>query len=158
MSVDANGKRVHDTLVENLKEVSEMIKRTGDRMTVVLGATVTGFGLIVKLDDSKSTGWAVVLLVCSMIFLIATFVSAIIGLFPKRGEQPGSTDVDVLWADFVAVSPECALANSMNDLCKVLRQRREINIKMNWWFRITLISATLTLIAVAVSEAISSMG
>jgi uncharacterized membrane protein YdfJ with MMPL/SSD domain len=96
MSVDANGKRVHDTLVENLKEVSEMIKRTGDRMTVVLGATVTGFGLIVKLDDSKSTGWAVVLLVCSMIFLIATFVSAIIGLFPKRGEQPGSADVDVL--------------------------------------------------------------
>ena len=158
MSVEANGKRVHDTLVENLKEISEMIKRTGDRMTVVLGATVTGFGLIVKLDDSKSTGLAFVLLISSMIFLIVTFGSAIIGLFPKKGEQPGSTDVHALWSDFVAVSPENAIANSLNDLCRVLRQRRDINIRMNWWFRFTLISATLTLISVALSEAFSSLG
>jgi uncharacterized membrane protein YdfJ with MMPL/SSD domain len=158
MSIEANGKRVHDTLVENLKEISEMIKRTGDRMTVVLGATVTGFGLIVKLDDSKSTGLAFALLISSMIFLIVTFISAIIGLFPKKGEQPGSTEIDTLWADFVEVSPESALANSLNDLCRVLRQRRDINIRMNWWFRFTLISATLTLISVAVSEAIASMG
>ncbi len=157
MSVEVNGKRVHDTLVENLKEISEMIKRTGDRMTVILGATVTGFGLIVKLDDSTSTGWAFATLISSMIFLIATFVTAIVGLFPKKGEQPGSTDIDTLWADFVAVSPENALANSLNDLCRVLRQRREINIKINWWFRITLINATLTLVSVAASEAISSM-
>ena len=158
MSVEANGKRVHDTLVENLKEISEMIKRTGDRMTVVLGATVTGFGLIVKLDDSKSTGLAFVLLISSMIFLIVTFGSAIIGLFPKKGEQHGSTDVHALWSDFVAVSPENAIANSLNDLCRVLRQRRDINIRMNWWFRFTLISATLTLISVALSEAFSSLG
>jgi hypothetical protein len=158
MSVEANGKRVHETLVENLKEISEMIKRTGDRMTVVLGATVTGFGLIVKLDDSKSNGMAFLLLILSMVFLIVTFVSAIIGLFPKKGEQPGSTDVDTLWADFVAVSPENALANCLNDLCRVLRQRRDINIRINWWFRFTLISATFTLICVAVSEAISSLG
>lgn len=157
MSIEENAKRAYEIISENLKEVSEMIKRTGDRMTVVLGATITGFGLIVKLDDSKSTGLALGLLCFSIFCLVCTFVAAIVGLFPKKGEQPGSTDVDSIWADLVAVAPEIAFANSINDLCRVIRQRRDLNIKMNWWFRITLIFAVLTLSCCAISEAVASM-
>jgi hypothetical protein len=158
MVLDKNGKLVYESLKDNYKEISEINKRTGDRMIVVLGATITGFGLIVKLDDRAVVGWAAIFLVISIVAILVCFTTTVMGLFPKKGEQPGSTDVDFLWAEYVAVSEEAALANSMSDLCRVIKQRRSTGIRMNGWFRLTIISAAVALLFVALSEAIVSRG
>lgn len=158
MAIDEQGKMAYATLTENLREISEMIKRTGDRMTVVLGATVTGFGLIIRLNDNSATGWSLVFLSASILFLVLTFLSTVIGLSPKQGEQPGSTDVDEIWANFISVPAESALANSMNDVCRVIQQRRAVNMRMNFWFRVTIVCAAVALMCVAIGKAMFSVG
>ncbi len=158
MISEKNGKLVYETLKDNYKEISEINKRTGDRMIVVLGATITGFGLIVKLNDRSVVGWAEFCLVLSIVSISTCFTATLMGMFPKKGEQPGSTDIDFLWSEYVDISEEAALANSMNDLCRVIKQRRLTGIRMNVWFQITIIAAAVSLVFVALSEAIVSRG
>ena len=156
MSDPENAKLALNMLNANYREISEINKRTGDRTTIVLGATVTAFGLIVKLSDGPVSGWSLFFLCTALCGLTACFFSAVITLFPKAGEQPGSTDVDFLWDEYVNVDQEAAYANTMSDICRVLKLRRNIGLRMSWWFRCVIVSGAFTLICVALSEATSA--
>jgi hypothetical protein len=155
MSVSGNAKLVLELMKDNYKEVTEINKRLCDRMTIVLGLTVTGFGLIIKMDDKSHTMWSSLFLGVSLAGLALCFLTAIRGLFPKRGEQPGKCDVDFLWAEYVAVDEEAAFANVLNDICVVLKSRREVGVKMAWWFRTEISMSALTVLSVSVSELIT---
>jgi hypothetical protein len=156
MSNEPQIRLVMERLNRNLDECTEMIKRTGDRILVILGATIAAFGLIVRLSDIPSSGCALWLLLGSSVTLSVCFIAAIIGLMPKSGIQPGSTDVDELWRD-VAVDLDSAAANIMNDVCNVIRDRRRTNERMVWWLRILLIAASITLALVALSQVMASL-
>lgn len=151
-----NAKLAIEVLRKNHQEQSEINKRTGDRTTIVLGATVTSFGLLIKLSDGPSTGLSLLALILSIVSLSFCFIVAIYTLFPKKGEQPGSTDIDFIWGEYVEVLPESAYANTMNDLCRVIRVKREIGQKMSQGFRCVILSSGVTLLLVALSEALAA--
>ena len=151
-----NAKLALETLTANYREISEINKRTGDRTTIVLGATVTAFGLIVKLSDGPLSGWSLFFLCTAIVCLAGCFFFAVATLFPKKGEQPGVTDVDGIWKEYVCVTRESAYANTMSDLCRVLRLRRETGKKMARMFKWTIVFGALSLICASCSELISA--
>lgn len=155
MSDPENMKMALEMVNANYREITEINKRTGDRTTIILGATVTAFGLIAKLSDGPTAGGSLLFLCLALIGLAACFFSAVVALFPKAGEQPGSTDVDFLWKEYVLVDRASAYANTMNDLCRVLRLRRETGIKTSYWFRCVILSGAFTLVCISISEALS---
>lgn len=152
----SNSKLVIDTLRDNFREVTEIGKRFGDRMTILMGITATGFGLLVKLSDKQVNGVSVLLLIAAVVGLLCCFGIAALAMFPKKSLQPGSTDVDFLWAEYVARDPEQAEANVIADICHALRHRRNDCDRLSYWFRIQIIVAGFTLLCVVISELISA--
>lgn len=145
-------KLVLDRLSKNLDEMTELIKRTGDRVILVLGATATAFGLIMRMSPPPQSDLAIGLVILAIASLASCFVIAILALMPKEGEQPGSTDVDEIWEHLITKDMEAAAANAMNDLCRVIRHRRTTNERMNRWFTLLLFVSGLTLALVSSSQ------
>lgn len=152
----ANSKLVIDTLKDNYREAVEIGKRFGDRMTILMGITATGFGLLIKLTDKPVTGCSMWLLISAVIGLLLCFAISALALFPKQSHQPGTTDVDFLWEHYVSVKPEQAEANVMSDLCHCVRKRRAECALLSFWFRIQIIMAGITMLCVVMSELISA--
>ena len=158
MVIDKNRKWVYESLQDNYREISEIHKRTGDRMVVVWARQLQ---VLVCLSN-----WTIAPLwggqQFSSLVLLLQFLSVSqqpLWVFSaKKGEQLGSKDVDFLWAEDIAVSEETALANSIIDLCRVIKQRPATGIRMNGWFRLTIISAAVALLFFALFEAIVSRG
>ena len=152
----SNAKHVLDVVRDNYKEMFDVGKRLGDRMTILMGITATGFGLIVKLSDEALAGWSLCLLCLAVAGLLGCFGIAAVALFPKRAEQPGSTDIDFLWQHYVAIADESAIANVLNDACDCLRKRRAACDVLSWWFRLQIVVSALTLLSAAASEMVSA--
>jgi len=157
MDTSENKKRVLDLLWKNYQDQIVSSRRFGDRVTILIGATVGAFGLIVKLNDgdvfSNTLGLAFV--VGALIALIAGFFCAAMVWRPKYGEQPSGTDVDRLWQYLIAVEDDVSAATLMADLCKTTRAERIATEKLAVWFSRCMICCGVSLIAVIVSEVIS---
>jgi hypothetical protein len=154
MDTSENKKRVLDLLWKNYQDQIASSRRFGDRVTVVIGATVGAFGLIVKLNEGNtlSTAWSVVCVVVALVSMTLAFICAAMIWSPKIGEQPSGTDVDRLWEFLIAVDDDVSAATLMADICKATRAERRATEYLAVWFTRCMVFCGLTLLAVIGSE------
>ena len=103
-------------------------------------------------------GWATIFLFGPIVAILVCYTTAVMGLFRKKGGTTGKQRRRFPVGRRHRVSEETALANSIIDLCRVIKQRPATGIRMNGWFRLTIISAAVALLFFALFEAIVSRG
>ena len=157
MDISENKKRVLDLLWKNYQEQIISSRRFGDRVTIVVGATVGAFGLIAKLNDGDvfSNTWSFGFVILALTSMIAAFWCAAMVWRPKIGEQPSGTEVDRLWQYLVAVEDDVSAATLMGDICKATRAERLATENLAIWFSRCMICCGTSLVAAIISELIS---
>jgi hypothetical protein len=153
-----NAERELERLQRHYAEVSDLVKRFGDRTTILIGGTITSYGLILKVSDQTSGTFGAIALTASAGWIVAAFWFAGVMLLPKESSQPGSTELSMIWNHYVVVSEEAAMANQMDDLCVAIRKKRANLVRSGNTFRLLLACCALALLLVAISEAMSLQG
>ena len=76
METSENKKRVLDLLWKNYQDQIVSSRRFGDRVTIIVGATVGAFGLVVKLNEGNTltSKWSLGFVVFALIALSLAFV------------------------------------------------------------------------------------
>lgn len=154
MDNSENKKRVLDLLWKNYQDQVASSRRFGDRVTIVLGATIGVFGLVVKLNESNtmaatlSTSCVVTAVVA---LSVALFCAAVVWL-PKKSQQPSGTDVDRIWGFLVAVDDDASAATLMSDICKATKAERSNTETIACWFTCCLVACGIALVAAIGSE------
>lgn len=157
METSENKKRVLDLLWKNYQDQIVSSRRFGDRVTIVVGATVGAFGLVVKLNEGNTlnSNWSLGFVLFALAALSGAFVCAAMVWRPKIGEQPTGTDVDRIWQYLVAVEDDVSAATLMADICKATDAEHKATSHLATWFIRCMVCCGLTLVSVIVSEVIS---
>ena len=157
METSENKKRVLDLLWKNYQDQVLSSRRFGDRVTIVIGATIGAFGLLVKLNEGNTLAsiWSLGGMVAAVVSLSAAFFCAAMVWRPKKGEQPSGTDVDRLWKYLVAVEDDVSAATVMGDICKATKAERRATEYLARWFTRCMLCCGAALLAVIFSELMS---
>lgn len=147
--ISKNVDRMLDLLWRNYQEQVTINRRISDRAAVILGGVVALVGLLARTPGSS--GLQFVAGIVAAVSLIGAFWFACTLWKPYQSEQPGTTDIDRLWADTVGIAEEHAAANLLSDICRSIRVVRQSTDRIADRFRWFTGCCSLAVLAMAIS-------
>lgn len=152
-----NAKLVLKRLEDNYRDIGEINRRIGDRATIIVGATATGFGLITNMRNTVPGLFSSFLFFIAAVLLLACFGFGMLCLWPRNSSQPGSVDIKHLWKYYIEVLEDVTMAHTIDDLCDTIADRRENNEKMGLYFKLSLGVGGASLFFLSLSELLASV-